>query len=240
MLLAAPAFGQDEPYEQVIYYRYVLGTGFIINDEGDIITNAHVVRDCQSISILTPQGEESAVLLATDTKRDLAVLKTAFISRNIAPLRLNIRDIRVGDDVVVMGYPGTNADYERYQFKKSRVLNLQGPPGREEWLQLMSVSNRGNSGGPVLDMSGNVIAVVSGMALTFKVGSDGQLSDKAVNQADVAVPLVALQGFLQENNIEFYEAISTSHVRGDNALRTKAHSFIFPVRCTQTVTPASN
>jgi S1-C subfamily serine protease len=225
-----PAFAQP-----VAYHRYLYGTGFVINNDGHIITNAHVVKDCESISVLTARGEQKAFLIASDPQRDLAVLKSPYISPYIAPLRWNIRDLKVGDEVVVMGYPGTEGAYEHYQFKKTKVTNLQGPPSKEELIQLDGVAARGNSGGPVLDTNGNVIAVLSGMTLTFRVDENGAVMGTPVSQSDVAVPLVALQDFLHEHEIDFYESNSDGHAYGDNALRDSAHNFILPVRCMQDV-----
>ena len=226
-----PALAQ----QQTVYYHYLSGTGFVINKEGNVITNAHVVKDCRSISILTANGEEQATLVAADTKHDLAVLKTPYLSPSVAPLRWNISDLRVGDEVVVMGYPGKEGALGHYQFKKTKVTSLRGPGGQERWIQLASVAAQGNSGGPVLDTSGNVIAVITGMTLSYKADGNGNPEGVPLSQADVAIPLVALQDFLQQQAIGFYESSSDGHGYADGALRDNAHHFIVPVRCIQTV-----
>ena len=172
-------------------------------------------------------------MVASDTHRDLAVLKTRYSGKNIAPLRWNIADLKVGDSVVVMGYPGQLGATGKEQTRKTRVTSLRGPAGEDRWIQLASVASRGNSGGPVLDMAGNVIAVISGMALTYKVGPDGKPMGQALARSDVAITLAALQDFLREHGIGFYESATGNTPSSDGALSRTAHNFIVPVRCIQ-------
>ncbi len=229
-LLAAPAFAQ-----QMVYYKISSGTGFVVNNDGHVVTNEHVVRNCKSISILTPKGEEQASLVAVADGYDLALLKTAYVSKTTAPLRWNISDLRVGDGVVVMGYPGQEGSTGQYQYKKTSVTSLKGPTGEDQWIQLKSVASKGNSGGPVLDGSGNVIAVISGMAITYRVGADGNPVGDAVGKSDVAITLSALQDFLRQHAVSFYESTSGAIAYGDGVLRDNARNFIVPVRCIQDV-----
>lgn len=226
--LASPALAQHS-----VLYKISSGTGFVINNDGNIVTNAHVVKDCRSISILTPKGEEQASLVAEDATNDLAVLKTAYISPYTAPLRWNIRDLKVGDDVIVMGYPGQEGSTGHYVFKKTRVFSLKGPTGQDTFIQLASVAAHGNSGGPVLDGSGNVIAVISGTALTYHADANGKPVGEALGQSDVAITLAALQDFLRTNNIGYYQSASGVVAYGDAVLRDNARNFIVPVRCIQ-------
>ncbi len=230
-LLAMPSFAQ-----QMIYYKISSGTGFLINNDGHVVTNEHVVRGCKSISILTPKGEEQADLVATHPERDLAVLKTAYIGKTTAPMRWNISDLHVGDGVVVMGYPGQEGSTGHSQYKKTSITSLKGPTGEDQWIQLASVASKGNSGGPVLDGSGNVIAVISGMAMTYHVGADGKPIGAPVKKSDVAITLAALQDFLRDHGVSFYESTSGNVAYGDGVLRDNARNFIVPVRCIQDVT----
>ena len=227
---APPAFAQQTELNKISS-----GTGFVVNNEGHVVTNAHVVKGCQSISILTPKGEEKAELVAGDTGQDLAVLKTRYISPYNAPMRWNISELKVGDGVVVMGYPGQEGSTGNYVFKKTSVISLEGPTGEDRFIQLASVASKGNSGGPVLDGSGNVIAVISGTALTYRADSEGKPTGNAIGRADVAITLEALQDFLRANRINFYETPSGLVAYGDGVLRDNAKNFIVPVRCVQDV-----
>ena len=221
--------------QQTVLYKISSGTGFVVNNEGHVVTNAHVLKRCKSISILTAKGEEQAQLVAADAEQDLAVLKTGFVSPFTAPLRWNIRDLKVGDSVVVMGYPGQEGSTGHYKFRKTSITSLKGPTGEDRFIQLTSVAAQGNSGGPVLDGSGNVIAVISGTALTYRADAGGQPVGNAIGQTDVAITLAALQDFLRANRINFYESASGLVAYGDGVLRDNAKNFIVPVRCIQDV-----
>ena len=218
------------------YQKISAGTGFLINRDGDVVTNAHVVKDCQSISVRTERGEEPATLSTSDTDHDLAVVR---LSRgnsggSMAPLRWNIRDLKISDPVIVMGYPGKEGLQGRYVYKKTSVKDLTGPTGEPLWIQLGSVAQHGNSGGPVLDTTGNVIAVISGMAMTYKADAQGRpISADPVGQSDVAIALAALHDFLNQNSIEYYEASSGLVAYSDQVIEQNAKSFIFPVHCIQ-------
>jgi serine protease Do len=233
LLFALPATAQ----QTTTYYQYKIssGTGFVINGDGHVVTNEHVVRGCKSISILTPNGEESASLVAADPKNDLALLKTPYLSKKVAPLRWNIRDLNVGSPVIVMGFPGEQGASGHEQYKKTHVVSLTGPSGEAQWIQLASVASKGNSGGPVLDTSGNVIAVISGMALTYQVDSAGKLSNQAVGRSDVAITLPALRSFLQTHGVSFQESASGLVTYSDSSIHTDAAQFIIPVRCIQDI-----
>ncbi len=212
------------------------GTGFFVNKEGDLVTNAHVVRNCQRISVLTPAGERNATLRATDPKNDLAVLRVAGDVPEIALLRWNIRDLKQGDEVIVMGYPGQEGVAGQYRFKKSRVLSLSGPISQPFWLQLESVAEHGNSGGPVLDGTGNVIAVVAGNAITYRVMTSRETGQRLsepeqIGKSDVAITLPVLEDFLRSNGTGFYQSSSGSALLPDAIIERRANRFILPVRC---------
>lgn len=224
---------------ETTYLRISAGTGFFVNKDGSIITNAHVVQGCEAINILTPAGERPAELVASDHVHDLAVLRAADMGgATSAPLRWNIRDLKVGDAINMIGFPGQAGANGRYTYKKSSVMSLEGPAGEPLWIQLSSVAEKGNSGGPVLDNAGNVIAVISGIAQTYRVSRSGALEGVPIGQSDVAITLATLQDFLHQNGISYYESSSGMVSYSDTMIEKNALSFVVPVRCIQgTVTP---
>ena len=221
------------PAQTVRMLRVSAGTGFVINNDGNLITNNHVVRECQSINVLTTLGERPAQLVASDPEHDLAVLKISDLGGSgVAPLRWNIHDLKPGDPVELIGFPGQEGIQGHYSFRKTSVTNMQGPQGEPRWIQLASVAQHGNSGGPVLDTAGNVIGVITGVAQTFKIGSDGQIGGQPIGQADVAITLVTLQDFLHTSGIPYYESVSNG-IDDDSAIVQNALKFTLPVRCVQ-------
>lgn len=234
VIISIPALAQ-----QRVLLELSSGTGFFINKQGHIITNAHVVNACKSIVIHTAEGDLPAQLTVTDATRDLAVLRTAGEPRDIAPLRWNIDDLSLGDEVVLLGYPGQQGAAGRATFVKSRVSGLIGPTGETGVIQLESVAKQGNSGGPVLDSNGHVIAVISGKAQTFQTDPKGAPIGSPIRQADIAITLASLREFLQKNMIPFYQAASSGDGYGDRILEANAARFIVPIRCIKGTRPAA-
>ena len=218
------------------YQKISAGTGFLVNRNGDVVTNAHVVKNCESITVRTERGEEPATLRASDDDHDLAIVRldAGNSGGSMAPLRWNISELKISDPVIVMGYPGKQGLEGRYVYKKTVVKDLTGPTGEPLWIQLGSVVQQGNSGGPVLDTTGNVIAVISGMALTYKADAQGKpIYSDLVGQSDIAITLASLRDFLNQNNVEYYEASSGLIAHADPVIERSASQFIRPVHCIQ-------
>jgi len=227
-LCSATALAQPQTYLKVS-----AGTGFFVNRDGHVVTNAHVLRGCESISVQTRSGARAATLIASDTAHDLAVLKVSDTGGTaVAPLRENIAALMVGDPVTVIGFPGQAGVEGTATIKTSHVLSLEGPERNPLWIQLASVAAQGNSGGPVLDSTGNVVAVISGLAQTYRVRPDGALEAQPVGQSDVAITLAALQEFLRANAIPYYQSISGG-AADEQAVAQQAAQFIVPIRCVQ-------
>lgn len=232
LLASLPQFAW--PQATTTYNQISSGTGFIINRGGDIVTNAHVLSGCQSISLLSEGKEIPAQLLASDREHDLAVIRAPLSGEMaVAPLRFNIRELSIGDTVVVYGFPGVAGVGGQATYKKSTVRALSGPSGEPSLIQLDRVVEHGNSGGPVLDIAGNVIGVVMGIAMTYRTDARGNLSGQPVGQVDVAITLAALQDFLLQNGIRYYQSETGQGGYADGVLARNAGKFIVPVHCLQ-------
>jgi serine protease Do len=234
VILYAYVCSSGSALAQTTYLKISAGTGFFVNKLGHIITNAHVVRGCQSINILTQAGERSATLISSDSTHDLALLKVSDMGgSSVAPMRWNIRDLKIGDSVNLVGFPGQEGANGRYSYKKTNVSSLEGPTGEPVWIQLNSVAQKGNSGGPVIDGTGNVIAVISGVAQTYRIAQDGRPESNSIGQSDIAITLPTLQDFLHKNAVPYYESASGLVSYADVALETNTLKFVVPVRCVQ-------
>jgi serine protease Do len=155
-------FGQAIPTEGV-------GTGFIIDDEGHIVTNNHVVfvdgeRPAQKITVTLGDGRQfQASLVGGDRPTDLAVLKID--ADNLTPASLgDTAQLQVGDDVVAIGHaldlPGGPTVTRGVVSAKERLIQ-EDPYMIPGAIQTDAPINPGNSGGPLVNMYGEVVGVTT-------------------------------------------------------------------------------
>ena len=149
-----------------------MGSGFIISSEGYILTNAHVVEKAKKLAVTLSDGAEiAAELIGIDTISDVAVVK---IDRaGIKPLKLgDSGNIRVGDYVVAVGNPlGRGLEGTvTMGIISSRARSITIGDHTNTYIQTDAAINVGNSGGPLLNMSGEVIGINT--AKTINAGYD--------------------------------------------------------------------
>lgn len=148
------------------WYRSMVasGSGIIVSRQGHILTNQHVVAACGRLTV----NGQPAVLVASDLRTDLALVRSEqFAGRR--PVRFRQDEAALGETVHVMGYP---------VFTRSQSLNLTngivsstvGLFGNRNHIQITAPVQPGNSGGPVLDAAGDLLAVVvSKPSLTLRL-----------------------------------------------------------------------
>lgn len=151
------------------------GTGFVIKEDGTILTNYHVVSGSQQIVVTFFDGLESpAVIVATEPDRDLAVLAPALIPDDLEPVVLaSSGQIGPGDLVIAVGFPfgmgpsvsaGVVSGLDRsYRIGRDRVLT--------GLIQFDAAVNPGSSGGPLVNQSGEVLGVVTALLNPAPAGS---------------------------------------------------------------------
>jgi S1-C subfamily serine protease len=140
-----------------------LGSGFVIDKSGHIVTNFHVIEGADEVEVSFSNGEEmSASVVGSDPSTDIAVLKVDTESRALRVLTLGNSDqLEVGDEVVAIGNP---LGYERTMTAGivsalGRVIESPGQFAIDEVIQTDAPINSGNSGGPLLDAAGRVVGV---------------------------------------------------------------------------------
>ena len=156
-----------------------VGTGFFISADGAILTNHHVVGDCNVVSAETDNGQSAvAKVVAVDVEHDLALLDTSLTPREAATFRAGA-DPSPGTRIAIVGFPDMGLPTIQPQIAAGDLLATAPPhvrndePGR---LALRVEVRGGNSGGPVLDDRGQVIGVISAKLNTVKVyQATGQL-----------------------------------------------------------------
>ncbi len=135
-----------------------LGSGFVISEDGYIVTNNHVIEGADEIEIEFFGGEKlPAKLVGTDPKTDIAVLKVD-AKKPLPYVSFGNSDLmRVGDWVVAMGNPLGQGFSVSAGIVSARNRELSGT--YDDYLQTDAAINRGNSGGPLFNMDGQVIGV---------------------------------------------------------------------------------
>ena len=147
---------QGEPRRQ--QRSNALGSGFIISADGYIVTNNHVIESADEIEVeLYHGGTLAATLVGRDTRTDIAVLKVES-DEPLPFVEFGDSDAaRVGDWVLAIGNPLGQGFSVSAGIVSARNRTLQG--SYDDFIQTDAAINRGNSGGPLFDMSGRVIGV---------------------------------------------------------------------------------
>jgi serine protease Do len=165
----APSDGEDilDFFRRQLPRRpiYAVGSGFIVDPAGYIITNNHVIDNAARITVTLESGEEfAAKIVGTDEETDLAVLKIE-VGRSLPFLKFGDSDrAEVGDWVLAVGSP--------FGLSKTVTAGIISQTRREtpnssafqKFIQTDAAINRGNSGGPLVNMDGEVIGVNSQIA----------------------------------------------------------------------------
>ncbi len=139
------------------------GSGFIIDQQGHIITNYHVIEDAESIEVtFADETKVPATVVGTDPLNDLALLRPASVPAGLTPLQLGTSEgLRVGQRAIAIGNP-----FGLQQTLTTGVISALGRPlelSQDNFvfnvIQTDAAINPGNSGGPLLDSRGRVIGV---------------------------------------------------------------------------------
>jgi serine protease Do len=158
-------FGGYPRYEQ---RRQGLGSGVIVDNKGYILTNEHVVRGADTITVMLPDGRAfEGELRGTDSRSDLAVVKIPSLEMTIPPLG-NSDDLKIGQWVVAIGNPFGHVLNDPQPTVTAGVVSalhraLPASSRRDtdysDLIQTDAAINPGNSGGPLVNLNGEVIGI---------------------------------------------------------------------------------
>ena len=175
------------------------GTGFLV-DKNFIVTADHVLRMndrgdlCNSISIMHRYDEYEASIADLDPANDIGLIKLSEPIPSTATIR-GRPDVRLGEKAINYGFPLTGQLSSSAKITSGAVNSLAGYNNNSAFIQYDAASQFGNSGGPVLDASGNVIGVVS-----------AKLDDAENQLVNFATKSTILEGFLKANKVPFEKA----------------------------------
>ncbi len=167
-----------------------LGSGFIVSQDGYIVTNAHVVENAEEITVrFNDKRELTARVIGVDTRSDVAVIKVEAIGLPVLKIG-DTKKLRVGEWVIAIGSPfGFQNTVTAGIVSATARENLSGDPNLDAvpFIQTDVAVNPGNSGGPLLNMRGEVVGINS--QIFSRTGSFAGISfaipiDYAFNVAD--------------------------------------------------------
>ena len=174
------------------------GSGAIVSTDGVVLTAAHVVAGASHIRVSTVQGIREAKVLGIDEANDVAVLKIDGGNYIALPVASS-RGIRLGQTVATIGFPETDLQGFSPKVTKGEISSLNGFRDDPRRWQISAPIQMGNSGGPLLDESGNLIGIIASKLSLEAVRQSGDLIEN-VNYAvksNYAQPL--LEQYLQES-----------------------------------------
>jgi S1-C subfamily serine protease len=178
---------------------FASGSGIIVDRDGDVLTNAHVVTGCEAPRILDAANESHlAIVVARDTTNDLALLKAKTAHWPTAAVFSDGRDLRAGQNVVVAGYPYGRMLGSDMAVTTGSVMALSGPRGDSRLIETTAPVQPGNSGGPLLDDRGNVIGIVTARLVGDAVEI---LAGNAPQNVNFATKATVASIFLDEHGI---------------------------------------
>ena len=186
------------------------GSGFIINAQGYIVTNNHVVEDAKSLEVTLANGKKVAArLVGRDPNNDLAVIKIDVPGEQLQVARLgNSEQLQVGQMTIAIGNPFGLDRTVTTGVVSSLKRTLRAPNGREirDVIQTDAAINPGNSGGPLLNSRGEVIGINTaifspnptggsvGIGFAIPINTANRLVPELIAKGRVSHPYLGIRG----------------------------------------------
>jgi S1-C subfamily serine protease len=164
------------------------GTGFVATPDGYIVTCAHVVRDATKIEVHLNGKRYGATVVATEPNDDLAVLKIDAKDLTVISLA-KASEVQLAQEIRNIGYPLSNVLGEGLKITAGVISGVVQRDGRKRF-QIDAAVNPGNSGGPVVNLRGEVVGVASSKLVGLEVDKVG-----------FCVPSDAVETFLKKHKI---------------------------------------
>ncbi len=196
------------------------GSGFRVA-AARIVTNNHVVENCSRIRV---NGSIDARVLARDGRNDLAIVEAAEDRGPAASVRATRS--RLGEEVAIAGYPLQHL-LSGLSVTKGNVSRLSGLAGDSRLLQISAPVQPGNSGGPLLDASANVVGVVVSKLDTLRVA---KATGDIPQNVNFALNANVLRAFLDANAVEYADGTSARSL-SPTEVASRAARFTVLVEC---------
>ncbi|WAJ27007.1 serine protease [Antarcticirhabdus aurantiaca] len=200
------------------------GTGFLVSEDGWLLTNAHVVRACKSVLVA---GHGAAVETRVDEDHDLALIRVEG-ALDAAPLAISEEKPRLGEDILALGFPLRSILADSLNVTRGNVSSLLGLMNDERYLQISAAVQPGNSGGPLVDLAGRVIGVVTAKLNAVAVADVTGDIPQSVN---FAIRPDAAAAFLRQNAVSFTVADPAATPESVPDATARVKDAIMPVLC---------
>jgi Trypsin-like peptidase domain len=182
------------------------GSGFVVSKSGHLLTNAHVIEGCAEVRVTSPDRTTAkAEIVARDQRADLALLKSAAAPGAVASFREGQR-IRQGDSVIALGFPLHGVLASEANVSPGAVSAMAGLRNDPRHLQITAPIQPGNSGGPLMDASGNVVGIVVAKLNALRVAG---ITGDIPQNVNFAIKAELATGFMQLHGVAPESARST-------------------------------
>ena len=157
------------------------GSGFYINNKGYALTNNHVVRICKQMVAVVDGREILFRVLNTDKTNDVAIIKTDQSSPNF--IKINEEGAKLGEDIIAVGYPLSDKLSDSVKITRGIVSALSGIDNNSGQIQIDAALQPGNSGGPIINESGELIGIATSGLNKLKMAKEDKYIPENVNFA---------------------------------------------------------
>lgn len=208
---------------------YGSGTGFVVSSEGYILTNAHVVEGAEKVTVKVDGEEEErdALVIGSDSETDVAVLKVEGVT--LQPLKLGDSDVvRVGEYVLAIGNPLSTdelANTLTFGIISATKRDVTIDNYTNTYLQTDAAINFGNSGGPLINMNGEVIGINSAKTITAgydeygnAVSAEGIGFALPINQVKKIMEILITKGSVERPGVGITVSTVTEETAEENGV----------------------
>ena len=167
------------------------GSGFLINYSGLLITNHHVIDNCDKVKISYNGNEFLGTIISSDKTNDISLIKTTIKPKQVYKIEKD--DVTLLEDIIIAGFPLGKRVSTSIKTSKGSVTALAGYNDNYSEFQTDAALNQGNSGGPIINQKGNVLGIA--------VAAYGK--QEGVESFNFGIKSSTLKTFANANQIKF-------------------------------------
>lgn len=188
-----PSYGEDRPTS--------FGTGFFVDRKGTLLTNSHVIRGCNRVTVRELVGSRKEAAVVRESRAsDLALLQTGKQQTEPLALRSAGEPVEQGEQIVVFGFPLYGALSSGGNLTEGIITATSGFRDDFRFFQISAPVQQGNSGGPLLDLSGQLVGVVVGKANALRIA---EATGDIPQNINFAISLPIVRAFLNAAQIDY-------------------------------------